>query len=462
MLHRPGDPGAASGRGKRCPLPTEAQRWEKAFVVLTLFTFCRGFDLVFGALYGGVGIDARGLDESNPARFVWLLMLDLTALVLLFRHHGHQLLDVIGQNKLLTLLTVFVLVSSIWSVEPEVTLRRAVAYALTTTFCVYLALRFRPLEILTLAAWVLVAVAVFSLVMVVVAPDIGVPEATRKVGSWAGIATITTFFGRLMALAALTVWCLRREEWGLQRYDVLVFLFVLFCLWMSQAMTAIVSAGCALASVPFLWAARSSMMPPRARLVLFALLAAPALLFLAAYFSDLMIFLGRDPTLTNRTFIWRAAYELGLQRPILGAGFRSFWVESNASSVFYNMFGSAGTLLGNGHNGYLDMWLELGLIGLALLGVLLVQALARVTRYIDVVGDGFGTFYGVLIVFILIYSTAEKVILEHSEITWVLFITGFVATKWRSSLVEQVPETMPAASSLEPVLPRRRLTSTRD
>ncbi len=440
-------------------MPTDARRWEKAFVFLTLFTFCRGFDLIFGALAGGgMGAEARGLDESNPLRFIWLLILDMTALVLLFRHHGHQVLAVLGQNKLLVVLTLFILVSCLWSIEPGVTLRRAAAYGLTTAFCVYLALRFRPLEILTLAAWVLVTVAALSLLTIVVLPDIGAPEATRKEGSWAGIATITTYFGRLMALAVMTVWCLRRVEWGLQRYDVLVFLVLALCLWKSQAMTAIVAAAFALASVPFLWNSKRSLMPVRARLALAALLAVPAMIFLATYFSDIMILMGRDPTLTNRTFIWRAAYELGLQRPILGAGFRSFWVESNASTVFYNMFGSAGTSFGNGHNGYLDVWLELGLVGLGLLVLLMLQALGRVTRYIEVAGDSFGTFYGVLIIFVVIYSVAEKVIFEHSEITWVLFVTGLVAMKWR--VTAGLPAELPSnVAPLEPALPRRRLNA---
>lgn len=439
-------------------MPIETRRWEKAFVALALFTFCRGFDLIFGYLYsGGMDLETRGLDESNPIRFAWLLTLDMTAMVLLFRHHGSQVRDVLGQNKLLVVLTLFILISSLWSVEPSVTLRRAAAYGLTTTFCIYLALRFRPVEILTLVAWVLVVVAVLSLAAVVLIPDIGAPEATRKEGSWAGIATITTFFGRLMALAVLSVWCLRREEWRLQRYDMIVMFVLLVCLWKSQAMTAIVSVACAMASLFVLWTGKSSMMPLRAKLALVALLAVPLVIFLTAYFADIMVLLGRDATLTNRTFIWQAAYELGLQRPILGVGFRSFWVESNASSVFYNMFGSAGTTIGNGHNGYLDVWLELGAVGLVLLGLLLFQALARVTRYMEVVGDSFGPFYGALIVFVLIYSAAEKVIFEHSEITWVLFVTGFVAMKWATKASEAQPEIPTAASPLEPVLPRRGL-----
>lgn len=438
-------------------MPTDARRWERAFVFLALFTFCRGFDLIFTALSGG-GVDPRGLDESNPVRFAWLLALDVTALVLLFRYHGHQVLAVMGQNKLLVVLTLLILVSCLWSTEPGVTLRRAAAYGLTTTFCVYLALRFRPIEILTMVAWVLVAVAALSLVTVVVLPDIGAPETTRKEGSWAGIATITTYFGRLMALAVISVWCLRRVDWGLQRYDVVVFLILALCLWKSQAMTAIVAAAGALASAPFLWKMKSSLMPQRARLALAALLAIPAMIFVATYFADIMILLGRDPTMTNRTFIWRAAYELGLQRPVLGAGFRSFWVESNASNVFYNMFGSAGTSFGNGHNGYLDVWLELGLVGLAMLGLLLIQALGRVTRYLEVARDSFGMFYGMLIVFVLIYSGAEKVIFEHSEITWVVFITGLVAMKWRVT-AGRSEERPSVPAPLEPVLPRRGLNA---
>jgi O-antigen ligase len=141
--------------------------------------------------------------------------------------------------------------------------------------------------------------------------------------------------------------------------------------------------------------------------------------------------LDRDDTLTNRIFIWRAAFEQGWHHPIFGVGYESFWIEGNAASAFYNMFGSKNTQIGNGHNGYLDAWLELGFVGLGLLIMVISQAWVRVVRYLTVRDEPFAEFYGGLLVFILIYSVAEKVIFVHSEFTWMLFMTGLMTFRWR-------------------------------
>ena len=149
------------------------------------------------------------------------------------------------------------------------------------------------------------------------------------------------------------------------------------------------------------------------------------------YLGDVLLLLGRDETLTNRVYIWGAAFEQGWHNPVFGVGYGSFWIEGNASAAFYNMFGSGNTLVGNGHNGYLDVWLELGFVGLGLMLLLMIQAFVRVIRHLNVSDNPFAEFYGGLLVFILIYSVAEKVIFVHSEFTWMMFMVGLMALRWR-------------------------------
>jgi O-antigen ligase len=67
--------------------------------------------------------------------------------------------------------------------------------------------------------------------------------------------------------------------------------------------------------------------------------------------------LGRDPTLTNRTFLWKTLLGMGTN-PIIGAGYESFW---SAERITY-----VRSVVGGGiqsHNGYIDTYLNLGIIG---------------------------------------------------------------------------------------------------
>jgi exopolysaccharide production protein ExoQ len=65
--------------------------------------------------------------------------------------------------------------------------------------------------------------------------------------------------------------------------------------------------------------------------------------------------LGRDETLTGRTEIWANVMPARSQQPLLGYGFGSFWTD--ARRQLYE--------IPTAHNGYLDILLELGEVGLA-------------------------------------------------------------------------------------------------
>lgn len=405
--------------------------WERVYVILAFITACRGFDTLLRAVGGNPAGGRSELSESSPARFVWLAILYGIALLLLVVHHRRDIARLLSQNKLLALVVAYILLSTLWAFDPNASLRRALAFALTASFCTYLALRYTPTELLKLAGWAVVMVALASLLVVIFFPELGREAFGRKLGWWRGISAINTAFGRFMALGVLVIWCLRRTDWEFQRFDVLLLILFLVCTYQAHAATSIAALFAAFVSILMIWsrALFNVELPPKILIGLF--FGIVLLITVPFYFGDVLLLLDRDDTLTNRIFIWRAAFEQGWQNPVIGVGYESFWIEGNAAAAYYNMFGSGNTQIGNGHNGYLDAWLELGFVGLALLVLLLLQAVVRVMRYLTVTDEPFAEFYGGLIVFILVYSIAEKVIFVHSELTWMLFMAGLIALRWR-------------------------------
>jgi O-antigen ligase len=76
-----------------------------------------------------------------------------------------------------------------------------------------------------------------------------------------------------------------------------------------------------------------------------------------------------DPTLTQRTIIWSALLQNLQQRPILGAGWAAFWDvgnELNPINAPANTFFRDAAVINTAHNGYIDMMLQAGIIGLLL------------------------------------------------------------------------------------------------
>jgi len=428
--------------------------WERTFVVVVFVTACRAFVSLPG-LFAGNHSGASEMGDSSPARFAWLTILYGVGLVLLVAHHHREILKLVSQNKLLVLVIAYILLSTTWAFDPNASLRRAAAFGLTAVFCAYLALRYSPLDILKLAGWGLLVVAVLSLVSAVLFPEFGLEPFGRKMGWWKGICGINTAFGRFMALGILVIWCLRRADWRLQRFDVLVFGLFLLCTYHAHAASSLAAVFGAFCSILAIWSRSVFNIELAPKVLIGTLVGLVLLATVPFYLGDVLLLLSRDETLTNRVFIWRAAFEQGWHNPIFGVGYSSFWIEGNAASAFHNMFGSANTEVGNGHNGYLDVWLELGFVGLGLLLLLMAQALTRVIRYLTVSGEPFAEFYGGLLVFIVIYSIAEKVIFVHSEFTWMMFMTGLMVLRWRHGMATHKENARPEWDGALPNISRR-------
>jgi O-antigen ligase len=83
--------------------------------------------------------------------------------------------------------------------------------------------------------------------------------------------------------------------------------------------------------------------------------------------------LGRNPTLTGRTDIWRSVLPM-VQNPVIGTGYESFWIGSRLERVER----SIDQTINQAHNGYIEIYLNLGWVGIALLAIVLIAAYRRV------------------------------------------------------------------------------------
>lgn len=96
--------------------------------------------------------------------------------------------------------------------------------------------------------------------------------------------------------------------------------------------------------------------------------------------------LDRGSTFTGRTDIWSALWP-AVSNPIVGAGFDSFWDSSNVLIFQHNL-----TLLhwdprvldglNEAHNGYIEIYLNLGWVGLCLIALILISGYWQATNAI--------------------------------------------------------------------------------
>ncbi len=84
--------------------------------------------------------------------------------------------------------------------------------------------------------------------------------------------------------------------------------------------------------------------------------------------------LGRDSSLTGRTEVWKTVLPYA-KSALFGAGYENFWIGERVK-LFNRLLGG----LNQAHNGYIEIYLNLGWVGLTLLGVIIVAGYRNIMR----------------------------------------------------------------------------------
>jgi exopolysaccharide production protein ExoQ len=123
--------------------------------------------------------------------------------------------------------------------------------------------------------------------------------------------------------------------------------------------------------------------------------------------------MGRQVNLTDRTTVWAAVLAVGTD-PIIGTGFGSFWLTPGGHAV--------GNHLGvtEAHNGFLETYLNSGMIGVGLLIVVLLGAGRNVLRQFSA-GSPNAPLYASLFIAGLIYNYTEADFNTNSIVGFVLW-----------------------------------------
>ena len=168
-------------------------------------------------------------------------------------------------------------------------------------------------------------------------------------------------------LAAGTV----KRGWGI---GWLAFAILMLALTRSATVTVAAAA----VAVVFLFALSARHRGPERRRTVYAVAAASVVAVIAAlalFTPWLLGLLGKSEDLTGRFDIWGAVVQLASQRPAFGWGWVSYWVP--LAEPFKGLAVRKGVEYLQAHNAWLDVWLQLGVIGVIAFAALAVSTLWR-------------------------------------------------------------------------------------
>jgi exopolysaccharide production protein ExoQ len=131
--------------------------------------------------------------------------------------------------------------------------------------------------------------------------------------------------------------------------------------------------------------------------------------------------LGRDPTLTDRTDLWQMLVSFGTN-PLLGTGYESFWLGDRLLAIWSTF--SISIMPNEAHNGYLEVYLQLGMLGLSILGVVLISGYRRIWSAFTHESNFASLSLAVWTTFVL-FNVTEAAFRGH--VLWCLFLLGSLA-----------------------------------
>lgn len=390
---------------------------EKTFVVLAFLVYAGSLVTVLGQNPGMAGDGVR--TDLPLLRAIYAGTYAVTCLLIIVR--SKYLVYVVTREPLLMLLVGLAWISVLWSVEASLTLRQGVAVLGTTLFGVYLAVRFSFREQLRLLAWALGIAALLSVAFVLALPTYGImTEARGEV--WRGIFNHKNTLGRLMALSAVVFLILALDGRKYRGFLWAGFGLSLGVLLMSSSKTALAALLLILALLPLRRISRERYTLAIPFFIMMVLAGGAAVLWFSVNAEGTLALFGRDTTLTGRTEIWQAVLDMIWRRPWLGYGYGAFWQGYAGESAYVWLVLPENNYPMHAHNGFLDLWIDLGLVGLLLFLAVFLRAFARAISRIFWGGSADEFWPLAFLMFMLYCGTAYPVGMERNSIWWVIFV----------------------------------------
>jgi len=305
-------------------------------------------------------------------------MLVVGIFILLFR--TARTTAILRANWPIALFFVYCLVSIAWSDFPDIAFRRWVKALGDLVMVLIVLTDANPAaairRLLARVGYVLVPV---SVLFIKYFPDLG-RAYEPGVGAWmpmyTGVTTTKNLLGMITLISGIgAMWRLlhpaRGEDGARHKGQVLaesVLLIMVF--WLLYKADSATSLSCFLmAGMLILLSSRAwfRRMPLLIHSVVFAMVGVSSFALFSSSGGGLLGTLGRNSTLTGRTDIWDQVLKMA-DSPLLGTGFESFWLGTRLQKIWDLWWWHPN----EAHNGYIEVYLNLGWVGLFLLGIVLI------------------------------------------------------------------------------------------
>jgi exopolysaccharide production protein ExoQ len=395
---------------------------------MTAEELCCSAILAFFAVQGAVpfiapnqALEATGAPATGLMFYggVGSQLLVYAAIGFLLLRRAGRVIRWVGAMQWALPLVVLAIFSTLWSQFPLYTMRRSLPFAMAGLFGLYFATRFSLRRQLAILRVTMIALAVGTVVMVVAFPRLGLDASPGHHADWQGVFTQKNACGRVMVLATAVLLADWKTSW--QRLaSAALFLVVMF---MSGSRSAWLVEGALLV----LWSALlvAKRVDSRMRVIasLGSVVSLPVMVCTGYFLFPIVAqWMGRDPSLSGRTLIWKQVWIFILQRPWLGWGYDAFWRGTHGEA--FRVVAAVRFMVFHAHNGFLEILLELGVAGLALFALSYLRAWRQLWPALRA-GETDRVMWMVFVLaLILLYDLDENTLLIYNGLFWILYVAA--------------------------------------
>jgi exopolysaccharide production protein ExoQ len=307
--------------------------------------------------------------------------------------------------------------SCAWSARPTLTLRRCVLFLISTLIGIYIGERFSLEKQLRTMAYMFAGMMIAVFILRVVAPPYVVDYVSHP-GAWKGLSGYKNAFGQYMAISFLIFFLVRFKKLDWMRYVFLVMSLVL--LRFAESAASLVCCGLVIIVMP---AWRSTHVKDKQKPAVYALITLVMLagmFFFATHQDRFYGALGKNSSLTGRTQLWPAVWEAVMMKPVLGWGYDTFW--ASASGVVMAVRQAAGWMAQRSDNGFLDLLLGLGFVGMFAFLFFWIVSFKKALAYLEVDRSPLGLWPVTYLLFFLIHNMAESTLMTRGTFPDAVFV----------------------------------------
>jgi len=377
-------------------------------------------------LSGTTSTTAEAYIEGNPIDRNILSVLTILGIFVLLQRHT-KVSAIFRSNAFIVLWFSYCGISILWSDFPMVSFKRWVKEIGLLSGVLIVVTETEPIDaVKTLIKRFSYLLVSCSILLILYFPKLGI-DYISDTGAvrYAGVAENKNSLARICLIAGFFLFCNliamgRLNTTGNEKEKKIIqFVFLIMTVWLLIITNSATSSGAFLIGIIlFIGLGLSIIRKKMEYLGTILIISFIVGLIFELSLDIISLFIttqGREMTLSGRTFLWKDLLAFRTN-PLIGVGYRSFWLGDRMTKL-WDMYP---WMPNESHNGYLNVYLELGYVGLCLLVGVVYCAFRNIKKELTYNFD-YGRFRMGIFFIVLLYNVTEDA-LGKMALLWFVFL----------------------------------------